>query len=260
MKPKLVIYGDSYASVMTDFLRPHSNNNNYVWYEDSVLTENYNITNYGNPGIDFMHCYYKFIDTHSKYDNIVFTVTSANRLGFHYKYDYFRFSTVDDISIRLKTAQRRFPDDYEIHSAINSVEYYFKYYNDTAKSEAAQSKLVEKIQEIRPDTVVVYAFENSFIPASSEFNLSHLSIYKEIELLMNPDGEFWKKHSEMRNAHMTIKNNKIFANYIFDKLKGRDHDLTYDQFESILPEEKHLYFIENEKFQDILNEAILRYF
>jgi hypothetical protein len=253
-KPKLAIYGDSFASLMPEFYQPHTNNN-YVWYKDSVLTENYDITNYGEPGIDFMYCYHRFIDTHHNYDNVVFVVTAANRLGFYYKNNYLKFSMISDVADRLKTAQRLSPNDNELHSAINAVEYYFKYYLNTTHSEAAQATLIEKIQEVRPDAVVVYGFENSFIPTSLKFNLAHLSYHYEIGLL-NPNGDFWQEHGDMRNSHMTAKNNEIFANYISNRLKGLDVNLTYDDFKQATLEEKHMYYIDKAKLQDILNERI----
>lgn len=246
MKPTLAIYGDSYASLMPEFLQPYTNNL-YVWYQDSILTTNYEITNYGMPGIDFMYCYQKFIKTQHLYDNIVFIVTAATRLGFRYKSHYFNFSQIQDVQDRLELVRSLDSSDNELHNAVKSVEYFFKYFLNVTQVDAAQMKLVEEIKKCRPDAKVIFAFENQFNEESKIFNLSRLSNFKEVELFAIDD--FMAKHYEMRNSHLSISNNKIFADYIFNRLNGSNSQLNYDMFNTIPPEDKYLFFIEKSKVE-----------
>ena len=251
MKKSLGIYGDSYGSTAPPSFRNlklaigHTVNEvDEFWATDQRLQNEYDITNYSVPGTDFLYCYHKFVDTHHNYDKIVFIVTNSVRLGFTYKDKYFRFSNINDVPRNLLNCEDWFPGLEEPVRIVNSVSDYFNYMVNIEFTDAAQAKLIEIMQANRKQThgddiIIIYAFQNKFI-ADSSANLFDIS-EREIDIISDRP-MFFAENLDLRNAHMCRENNKIFADYILERLAGSKQILDYEKFGKISQSELDLYF------------------
>jgi hypothetical protein len=238
MKPKLAIYGDSYtreASFPRD--KPREEKIKEVWSYNKILTDEYDITNYGIPGSDFMYSFDKFENTHCNYDKVIFIVTSPYRHHFYIDDTIYFISSFDSIDYGIRIRYDDMDKNAVKYEEIaTSLKNHYIYTLSDHLYAAGQAKLVEKMQKVRPDIIVVYAFNNRCIEESNFF-LADITAMEnkvfDVNLRDNFDG---------RPAHMTIENNIILAEYIKQRLDGKDVKISIDDFKKPHPIEQLTYF------------------
>ena len=259
MKPKLAIYGDSWTQP-----RPpasawgitNSSTDKYnitdCWAWNPILTDNYAITNFGNTGTDVASYHEIFMETHHKYDAVVFIATNPNLIGYSYKnYKFYYTPNKHDKNspvnfLRTIQGDSIFSDDdrKEILRIYNSIKDYSANVMNINLHHSGAAGLVNEVQLTRPDAIVLPSFENKYyFNMFNNFCLNHIN-----EMEMNYFGitefadDFFKNHLELRHSHMTNENNIRFANYIHQRLQGEKIDLTLDYFYKPTPDDIHRYF------------------
>ena len=238
MKPKLAIYGDSYTREASfPDTKSYEDKIKEVWSHNKILTDEYDITNYGIPGSDFMYSFDKFENTHSNYDKVIFVVTSPYRHHFYIDDTVYFISSYDSIDLGIKF---RYADNDEnaikYEEIATSLKNHYIYTLSDHLYAAGQEKLVEKMQKERPDIIVVYAFNNRYIEESNFF-LAGITAMENKVFDINLEYNF-----DCRPAHMTIENNIIFAEYIKQRLDGKDVKISMDDFKKPNPVEQLKYF------------------
>ena len=241
MKPKLGIYGDSWVnlSMFEDHLPKE-----YCWTYNPILQNNYDITiSYETRGMDFYSSFDRFKNTNKKYDKVVFIATEAMRQSFEYDdYHYLinnPFISELDLINKFSTQLEKYNLDEQkkITNILKAIRTHMIYVSKDKFSEAGQAKLMDEIIKIRPDTILIPAFQNRFVQGM------YLCQIHDIEIKSMGMGiEEYNKMHDLRHAHMTKENNEIFANYIYDRLQGKDIKLSLDMFVKSKPEEKSKYF------------------
>jgi hypothetical protein len=244
MKPSLGIYGDSWVnlSMFEDYLSKE-----YCWTYNRILQSNYDITISDLTRImDFYSSFNLFKNTNKNYDKVIFVATSSQRQSVEYdNYCYLitRPLISDSDVINEFSTQLKKYDLIELEKITNilkAISTQMLYVSRDEFNEAGQAKLMDEILKIRPDTILIPAFTNRFIQGMYLCQIHEM----EIESMgMGFDMEEYNKMHDMRHAHMTKENNEIFANYIYNRLQGKDIKLSLDMFVRSSPEEKSKYFI-----------------
>jgi hypothetical protein len=239
MKPKLAIFGDSFAAnVSYNYLNgiPVTG-----WYNNNILHSKYKITNFACPGSDFLYSYYLFLYSYCNFDKIIFVITESTRVGF--TIDNTRCwhgSNTLENTIKYheeRLARQRKDNLWNINllsEKCKIVEDYRTHILDLKFSDAAVAKLVEDVKTIRSDTILIQAFSNIFLP-----NNFYLKQVQEFEDRVYEQAGIDYKNYYFRPAHMTSRNNQVFAEYIFRRLSGENQEINMDSF--YLPDPSELY-------------------
>jgi hypothetical protein len=208
---KIGLFGDSYACL--------SIGNGTAWFENNIVTEKYQIDSYAKKGSDITWSYNLFLKNHSRYKKNIFIVTESTRHSFVVGRHVLHVSNIDTIDYISNQIT-----DFKVNAVLQSLKNHYLYSMSTDIYDFGLAGIVEKIKEIRPDTVIVYGFYNQSIEkiTGSTFHLSQVSLMELSSFGI--DFESMKKQGtpEGRSAHMTNENNEIFAQYIRNRLDG-DH-------------------------------------
>jgi hypothetical protein len=216
---KVGLFGDSYACLTLD--------KGTAWFENKIINEKYQLESYAKKGSDITWSYNLFLQHHSKYKKNIFIVTESTRHSFvvgPHTLHVSNIDTIDYISNQI--------NDFKVKAALHSLKNHYMYSMSIDLYDFGLAGMVEKIKEIRPDTIIVYGFHNHSIEKiiGSNFYLSQVSLMELSAFNMNFD--FMKKHNipEGRSAHMSDENNQIFANYIRDMLDGQHYHISLKDF------------------------------
>jgi hypothetical protein len=256
MKPKLAIYGDSWTQPrppasawgVTDTSTDKYNITD-CWAWNPILTDNYAITNFGNTGTDVASYHKMFMETHHKFDAIVFIAANPNIVGYKFKQYNFYYTPEkgekDSPVNFLRSANLLTDEDkQQVLKIYEHLRGYCKHIINLDLQHAGVAGLVDEVMSTRPDAVVLPSFKNKYY--FNKFNNFCLSNIMEMEIecfgIQEEASEFFKTHMELRHSHMTNENNILFANYIYKRLQGEKIDLTLDYFYKPTPEDLHRYF------------------
>lgn len=230
MRPKLGIYGDSYAREASwPSERPFDDRLAEVWVHDESLRELYTVENHAEQGSDFVYSYKKFQDSHKRYDKVIFVVTSPYRHHFYIEKTPYFISSPKMLDSEIKwrftdeneTVRRHAPQYKKI---VTSLSDHYLYTLQDCIYEAGQARLIEEMQKIRPDMIVIFAFYNQYLK-ESDF---HLSLVSDME--NQTFGLDIMDYKDCRPAHMTIENNLVLLEYVKKRLAGKNVELSLNDF------------------------------
>jgi hypothetical protein len=216
---KIGLFGDSYACLTLD--------NEEAWFESKEILDSYKIESYAKKGSDITWSYNLFLKNHSKYKKNIFIVTESTRHSFvvgPHTLHVSNIDTIDHISNQIK--------DLKIKNILQSLKTHYMYSLPLEVYDFGLAGMVERIKELRPDTIIVYGFYNHSIEqiTQSNFYLSQVSMMELAQFGINFDQMKKLGIGEGRSAHMTKENNIVFAKYIKDKLDGKDVSISLDNF------------------------------
>jgi hypothetical protein len=228
MKSKLGIYGDSYTreSPWPGNLS-HEERSKYVWSNNKILTDYYDITNLGCPGSDFMYSYKEFKKSYHLYDKIIFVVTYHERHHFYIDDKVYFINDLINIDFNIKIKEIENDKNLSTYADIlKGMKYHYVYTMQEELYAAGVTKLVEEMKKIRPDMIVEYAFSNQFTDPR-QLVLVQVSDMENKTFDIN-----LKKYKDCRPAHMTVENNVVFAEYIKKRLDGENVTISIDDFKT----------------------------
>lgn len=216
---KIGLFGDSYACLTLD--------KGEAWFESKEILDFYTIESYAKKGSDITWSYNLFLKNHSKYKKNIFIVTESTRHSFVVGSHILHVSnvdTIDHISEQIK--------DFKIRNILQSLKTHYLYSLPLEVYDFGLAGMVERIKEIRPDTIIVYGFFNHSVEkiTHSNFYLSQVSMMELNHFGINFDQMKKLGTGEGRSAHMTKENNIVFAKYIKDRLDGGNVPISLDNF------------------------------
>jgi hypothetical protein len=233
MKTTLGIFGDSFASQQLPM------HNNYPSWVD-ILSNSYQVTCHS---IVYENSLYEskmlFDQFYTNYDKIVFVITDPYRFQLQLTSGYYyTVSNVDDCSVlqeRLNIS--KFTEDwYKLEYAkqwtMLDPHPLGKYKN------YVQLCTIEDILDLRSDTVLIPAFNNSIPQQSACLNDIRS---KELEQLTLPK-DFFKQYIDLRPCHMTAFNNNVFAQQVDRILQGTNNSINLSDYEAIPADQFDIYF------------------
>jgi len=198
---KIAIFGDSFAS--------YHNKENTTASWPQVLGYKYRINNYAEPASSLYFSISKFLDHHLDYDKVVFFITSPGRLtlsessNFVDSHDNVIKHITFESANRVSTAQQHgwtYPErTLKMFAAATE---YFKYIQNDNYDEYTHALMINHIKLVRPDALFVNCFESLF------------QITKLENAHYNITDETMSKYVDIRNCHLTKKNNEMLAGAI----------------------------------------------
>ena len=198
---KIAVYGDSFAKCNSEIALK-----DVVTWTD-LLNNNFILDNYGQSGSSLYYSYCRFIDTHSKYEQIIFISTSAGRLEvFNSDNQIIYISNLQSAEYHLKsldTINRPY-----VQAALD----YFKYIFNYQKENLIHKLILAEIRKTRPDAFIYKAFPYD----KNQFTLSDISKLERSawECL---DG-IYDPLLDKRRSHLTQSNHFKVYQHIYQDL------------------------------------------
>jgi hypothetical protein len=213
---KLAIYGDSYGDPRTGEL------NEKAWVD--CLRTTYDLDNYSFTGSGLFYSYDMFLKTHDRYENIIFLVTTENRLTLphHTKLQVpTHISYIQSKVLATRTSGQQ-QNDYTL------VTDYYEHIHNEHKDAILHQLMVENVKRLRPDAILYPCFQFSYL---DDFPLYHVTKFEDEYIGMNDNKrvEFYHKGlRDSRSCHMTEKNNEVVAKMFHSRLNGMQYKLSTD--------------------------------
>jgi hypothetical protein len=203
-KPTLAIYGDSFGD-------PRWVENDYLAWPE-LLEQHYNITNYAFTGTGLWWSYDKFIDTHQRYDQIIFVVTVPGRIY------------IESLDKHLNLN----PSTWPIWRNIALGELYFRLFYSEKRENRFHKFIVDDILT-HNNVLVVPAFKES-IADYNGWSLCHFADTELAHYGLEHNG--WNEH---RKCHMSMENNEVIYKHVLQSLTNGTKILNLQETDFIAP-------------------------
>lgn len=216
---KLAIFGDSFAD--DQFFKNEYKNNDTSWVDVIRNSRKYEVSNFSEKGASLWWCYQQFLKHHSNFEKIIFLITFPNRItlpettGLKIR----RHQQPYNVELNIKFSK---PDKLKFWNVIKD---YYDHIHDRERELCFHDLLVEKIKQIRPDTVL-YPCSKRSIPDSQDLSLLEIIEYED---------ESWGGYNrnyrdsskdDTRMCHMIEENNLVIGQMFLDKLEGKTTHIT----------------------------------
>ena len=248
---KIGIFGDSFAvpgKTIIQWDKKIYINNSKAWM--TLI----GAKSYGHGGTDVAWSFSQFEKHHSKYDQVIFVLTSpGNRITVDLP-DYLLNSTsigYNESAINeLKKNKIISPERRHIHFTL------IEWHKMQALDSLAQREtlfcnlLVEQVKALRPDVKFIQAFtwnnikhinDNKYVPPTN--SLAHISYFEDELFGWQPYDDGWYcsgKLEDGRVGHLTAESHTILAELVNKWLQTDEMFFDFDikEFHSIEPDEK----------------------
>lgn len=229
---KVGLFGDSYACLTLG--------NNSAWFEKDIILEKYQLVSYAKKGSDITWSYKLFLEHHEKFEKNIFIVTESTRHSFKVGNHTLHVSNIDVID-HLKDQIK----DFKIQAILNSLKQHYVYSMSIDLYDFGLAGMVEHVKQLRPDTIIVFGFNNHSIKkiTGTNFYLSQVSMMELENFEINFDWMKKEAIGEGRSAHLTDENNIIFAEYIRKVLDGLAVSIDIEDFRVPDKKEAGRYFV-----------------
>lgn len=243
---KIGIFGDSFAQSNTIWSHDVCGGVGKSWSE--VLSEKYDVTNFGLSGSSTYYSYNKFILHQNKFDKVIFISSQPGRITLEghsmLKCSYLgnvgrrQITNYCDAERQLDVVNKTENDPVDIIKLNTALNYYL--YLENTQEQLTIHKLYEdSVINLRPDCLLIPAFIQR---DDSIVELQRISS-KEINYWGAPVQELLKTHREIRSCHLTEKNNLILAGLVDNWIKTNKFNSSLDMFDD--PDDYQRYFIKN---------------
>lgn len=210
------LFGDSFACLTLG--------KGAAWFESNTILEKYNLINYAKKGSDITWSYKLFLEHHHKYEKNIFIVTESTRHSFTVGPHIIHASNLDAIN-EIQNNVR----DHKIIKILNSLKDHYMHTMSFDLYDFGLVGMVDHIKKIRPNTIIVYGFLNSKI-TETNFCLHNVSLMELLQFSIDFENMKRTGLGEGRSAHLTDENNKVFADYIRNRLDGKEVSISIDDF------------------------------
>lgn len=213
-KLKIGIFGDSQANYNPGLLNEKS-------WVDVLQNYGYDLINYAEPGSSLYFSYNSFIESHEKFDKVIFLTTDFSRLLLpkhsglivkkNFKKVYHAKSNIREYVLSI------FPENKPV---LDAIEKYYAYIYNEGKEKTFKDLLLTEMKRIRPD-----------------------GLYYNFWEWMTNENHFYNIDSNLvvdaRNCHLTETNNKNMARYIIDWINNKNSDMKSYYSDPIEPYERY---------------------
>lgn len=221
---KLAIFGDSFAD--DKGFKKIYNSQGLSWIDYIKQTNLYSVDNFAERGASLWWCYKQFVAHCKNYDKIIFLVTFPNRI-----------TLPDTTKLTIRNHQQphnvelhlRFAKD-STHNQYKLIQDYYDNIHDVDRELFFHNSVVEKIQTLRPDTIL-YPCSNISIPNSLDLPLLDImqhedTVWGGFTMSFRNEGK-----DDARMCHMIEENNMLVGQMFLNKLAGNDDILTVDKLQ-----------------------------
>lgn len=203
---KVAIFGDSYGEKRLE-------NPTDSWMD--ILSQNYTIDNFSVGGSSLYFSYTNFVQNHEKYDKIIFLITNFGRQWLK-KCETIKhisgYATADFWSKQANNDRDRF--------LLEALKNYFLYIQDDGFEKTVHDLLVQKIRDIRKDSLLVPCYGDS-LPEPTD-NCLFYGCQKDWQYF---NFEYTNEYDDSRHCHLNEMNNIIFAKELLYYLETNNFDI-----------------------------------
>lgn len=239
---KIGIFGDSFAQ---SFIWPDDLHSRVGKSWSEVLSEKYDVTNFGLSGSSTYYSYDNFVRSHSKFDKVIFISSEPGRItlpkhsilsagGFSYPRTH-QICGYADAEKSLSYLQKN-NSEIKAQAILEAAKNYYLHIENILEEQTVNNLYEDTISKIRPDSLVLSAFVRR---SASNVILSDISA-KEINHWGISMQEIQQTHREIRRSHMTEENNLILAGLIDAWISTNKFNISLDMF--LTPDDWQRYF------------------
>lgn len=229
-KKSIGIFGDSYTTMTSH--NAIVNKKSVIW--PYVLSKEYQITNYGQPGNSIYRCYKDYMHFGSRHDHNIMVIPTRSRfysafLKNHPIKDLVDvenwYSNYQSVLLYEKKIRNRNPEDADKYAKIfNSLKTFYEQWADMEFFETVNDALASKIK----------TFENLWTievqpTDKTQIGLEYISNW-ELSIInkLSPDADLYVNNAlkdkkflrDDRNCHLTESNNIILGKIVLDAVKN----------------------------------------
>lgn len=231
---KVGIFGDSFAHKCIQNKTPS-------WTD--IIARKYTIRNYSYPGSNLFYSMDLFLKNHNEYDKIVFVVTNPGRILLPNSSDFKDKNGITDLKPSVVSnydnavfLKEMYKDDPVHSKRLEATMDFFLYVQNTDFEKYVHLLMVEEITRIRPDAVVVPAFNVSTNYKGT--SMHQIQIKENNAWNYNPE---LAEINDIRHSHMTAENNAIFASEVEEWLNGEPVHINLYKYVKPSPESMDFY-------------------
>jgi hypothetical protein len=235
---KIAIYGDSFACAFEG----------WPSYLQKIYGES-QVTTFGVGGTSSNFSYMKFLETHEKYDIIIFLWSAIGRDGLitkdfeSKKYQVYGFSDFIPYNQEAKkTIKESMVYNKDIKKFIKEFKpidekwvIYDSFYSKKYKSKNFLVNLAmrDSVKLRRPDSVNIECFSDC--PEFCEYGMCEISIFDWCQIISKLgkedtiDIDKYQEDYTKRPNHLSIQQNKEFAEYLYKHINEKNFNI-YDTF------------------------------
>ena len=239
---KIGIFGDSFAQ---SIIWPGDVHRRVGKSWSEILSEKYDVTNFGLGGSSTYYSYKKFVKQQSKFDKVIFISSQPGRITLDdecaLKCDFLgdlgrhQITSYDDALRQLNIVKNTKQDPIDIIKLNTAMNYYL--YLENRQEQLTINRLYEDaVLSLRPDCLMAPAFVQR---ESDKIPLHDISVM-EIAHWGDSVTELLKTHREIRRSHMTEGNNLILAGLVDTWIRTSVFNISLDMF--VAPDNYQRYF------------------
>lgn len=241
---RIAVFGDSFAGTIID--------DKLAWPD--MLGGKYTLQNFAAGATSLYWSIEKLIEKHQDFDTIIFFVTSKARIEVDRQIippnepeEFAHIAGFTDACFKLEIINTwpRAGIDVEFwKNAYQAAIDYYNFFHNEKRELLVHQLLIDKIKDIRPDTIIVNSFTNEKIGMNEIHNMEN-SCWN-----ITPE-EINSNYYDKRSCHMIGRNNEIFSkemeSYILGSRKS-DFEIRLEKFVAPTSEEKSFYLLPISKY------------
>lgn len=198
------------------------------WFEILKNKHGFNVTSYGKNGASNEYIFNQFYDNQPRYDYIIYISTAHGRFSLPphipipVENEFLRHNMPNIIEHHIRNS-RSFPEK-SVTKALESLLDYYSYLFDEHTASHVSRALTLYAKSIRPE-------RSLFLDIIQEDGVGLMDIStKELDYA-GLDLEDMRKYSDIRNCHLSQRNNEILADKIANWIDTSEFELNVDHFE-----------------------------
>ena len=220
---KIGLYGDSFVTGSLPKLPDGSYDDGFNYHWSKLLEQlGYNITNVGESGSSIYESYYKFLKIHNQFEKNIVVLTIPGRYFKSIKLSFLKddshivsiphLESIKQLNINILS-----DDD---HILLRDLQGWYNL-NDSEYDFNINGLMIKHMYELRPDTLFIKVTNHNVFDEFNIENKSLLDIYYQQCNLLGFDGSTIAvgENKKLISGHFTPEFNKLFTNYIVQKIK-----------------------------------------
>jgi hypothetical protein len=201
---KIGVFGDSFSNLKFE------QNPTPTWVD--ILSKKYDVTNFGLNSSNLYYSIELIKKNYLDYDKIILVVTAPGRLKIS------KWIPVDNpmyqfiIGLYDPKYLIKKPEDLDQleRSYLEAGNQYFTYLQDDTYDRYIHNLMLKDVKELKPDIILIPAFLNSWFNVNG-FGMNNISSKENTAWNLTWKKIIEEKYIDLRNCHMSIENNAIFA-------------------------------------------------
>ena len=223
---KIAIFGDSWAKEL-DFSSQH--NTSLAWW--NILSNTYDVTNFGLSGSSTYYSYEMFEEVHSNFDKIIFIASTAGRIHLPdelkltskkiFGIKKFQVTSLSDAENTLSFLEKHDPGATTDINKLRAIVTYYSHVMNLKEQELINNMYQRMVKYIRGNDALVID-SMALLYQISKFESAHWGI--DLPTI------FQQGYREYRKCHMSEENNLMFAQEINNWLSKGEFNLSSNNF------------------------------